>query len=131
MLLGKFKAYSLLVFYLEERLFKLKNNLNGKIVPLNSTEKIPWPFSNTDWVEFVYALSAAGIKKQNDLSIIKLSNKLQEVFDVNPSDKIYKTILHADIFFCYFIKQFNYMALERWHPILFLAKLYYVNIMGS
>lgn len=91
MLLGKFKAYSLLVFYLEERLFKLKNSLNGKIVPLNSTEKIPWPFSNTDWVEFVYALSAAGIKKQNDLSIIKLSNKLQEVFDVNPSDKIYKT----------------------------------------
>lgn len=91
MLLGKFKAYNLLVIYLDERLFRLKNNVNGKSIKSNSIQKIPWPFSNTDWVEFVYALSAAGITKQNDLSIIKLSNTLQNIFDINPSEKIYKT----------------------------------------
>jgi len=42
-------------------------------------------------VEFVYALSAAGITKQNDLSIIKLSNTLQNIFDIKLSEKIYKT----------------------------------------
>ena len=91
MLLGKFKAYNLLVIYLDERLFRLKNNGNGKSIKSNGIQKIPWPFSNTDWVEFVYALSAAGITKQNDLSIIKLSNTLQNIFDIKPSEKIYKT----------------------------------------
>jgi len=91
MLLGKFKAYNLLVVYLDERLFKLKNNLNGKSVNSISAEKIPWPFTNIDWVELVYALSAAGITNQNDLSIIKLSNKLQEIFDFEPTAKIYNT----------------------------------------
>ncbi|MDT0651795.1 RteC domain-containing protein [Autumnicola edwardsiae] len=91
MLLGKFKAYNLLVVYLDERLFKLKNNLNEKTVKSNTTEKIPWPFTNTDWVELVYALSFAGITNQNDLSIIKLSNKLQEIFDFKPTGKIYNT----------------------------------------
>lgn len=91
MLLGKYKAYNLLVIYLDERLFRLKNNGNGKSIKSNGIQKIPWPFSNTDWVEFVYALSAAGITKQNDLSIIKLSNTLQNIFDIKPSEKIYKT----------------------------------------
>jgi hypothetical protein len=77
MLLGKFKAYNLLVVYLDERLFKLKNKLNGKSVKSNTTEKIPWPFTN--------------IANQNDLSIIKLSNKLQEIFDFKPTGKIYNT----------------------------------------
>ncbi|WP_416441666.1 RteC domain-containing protein [Leeuwenhoekiella sp. A16] len=91
MLLGKFKAYNLLVIYLDERLFRLKNNVNEKSIKSNSIQKIPWPFSNIDWVELVYALSAAGITKQNDLSIIKLSNTLQNIFDIKPSEKIYKT----------------------------------------
>jgi len=91
MLLGKFKAYNLLVVYLDERLFKLKNKLNGKSVKSNTIEKIPWPFTNTDWVELVYALSFAGITNHNDLSIIKLSNMLQEIFDFKPTGKIYNT----------------------------------------
>ena len=91
MLLGKFKAYNLLIFYLNERLYNLKNNCKGENVKTVSSKKIPWPFTNTDWVEFVYALSAAGITKQNDLSIIKLSNTLQNIFDIKLSEKIYKT----------------------------------------
>ena len=91
MLLGKFKAYNLLIIYLDERLFKLKNNEYGKGFQQKTTKKIPWPFTNIDWVELVYALSAAGITNQNDLSIIKLSHKLQEIFDFKPTGKIYNT----------------------------------------
>ncbi|WP_300435483.1 RteC domain-containing protein [Christiangramia sp.] len=89
MLLGQLKANNSLVNYLEERLFKLKNNLNGNRINLHPTEKIPWPFSNADWVELVYALWAVGLKKQKELSIIQVSQKLQEVFDYEPKD-IYK-----------------------------------------
>ena len=90
MLLGKFKAYNKLVIYLDERLFKLKNNLNKKKVELCVTEKIHWPFTNSDWVELVYALWYNGLRNQNGLSIMKVSQKLQEVFNYTPRD-IYKT----------------------------------------
>lgn len=89
MLLGKFKAYSSLVIYLEQRLYELKinNSQEGKNTP---SEKMPWPFSNTDWAELVYALWFAGLKRQKELSIIHVSQKLQEVFDHEPTD-IYKS----------------------------------------
>lgn len=74
MLLGKFKAYNLLVIYLDERMFNIKNNLNGKKLGHTSTEKIPWPFSNTDWAELIYALWFTGLK-QKGLSIIQVSQK--------------------------------------------------------
>ena len=90
MLLGKFKAYNSLINYLEERLFRLKSTINGKNLNFHNTEKISWPFSNTDWVELVYALSAAGLAKHNKLSIIKISKMLQLIFDFEPKD-IYKT----------------------------------------
>lgn len=91
MLLGKYKAYCLLVDYLEERLFNLKNGLNERSTIPSKLEKIPWPFTNADWVELVYALSAAGLSRQNNFNIIKISQKLQEIFDYEPSKDIYKT----------------------------------------
>lgn len=91
MLLGKYKAYCSLVDYLEERLFNLKNGLNERSTVPSKLEKIPWPFTNADWVELVYALSAAGLARQNGFSIIKISQKLQEVFDYEPPKDIYKT----------------------------------------
>lgn len=90
MLLGKFKAYDSLVGYMNEKQLKVKNGLNGKYLNGKHSEKIEWPFTNTDWVELVYAIYAAGIAKKNKLSIVKLSKILQEIFDFEPKD-IYKT----------------------------------------
>lgn len=90
MLLGKFKAFIALVNYMDIKQERIKNSLNGKRMLKNSNEKIEWPFTNTDWVELIYSLCAAGMSKQNGLSIIKISKILQDVFDFAPKD-IYKT----------------------------------------
>ena len=90
MLLGKFKAYHSLVGYMDQKQHYIKNSLNGKNMNIKPTEKIPWPFTNTDWVELLYALCANGMAKQNGFSIIKISKILQEVFDFTPKE-IYKT----------------------------------------
>lgn len=90
MLLGKFKAYISLINYMDQKKHSIKSRVNGNSVNIKPTEKIPWPFTNTDWVELLYSLSAAGMTKQKGLSIIKLSKKLQEVFDFTPKE-IYKT----------------------------------------
>jgi len=90
MLLGKFKAFIALVNYMDIKQERIKNSLNGKKILKNSNEKIEWPFTNTDWVELIYALCAAGMSKQNGQSIIKISKILQDVFDFAPKD-IYKT----------------------------------------
>ena len=88
MLLGKFKAYNSLVDYLKLRLSNLKNDLNGEAA--QNIKKLPWPFTNTDWVEFIYAFTAVLKKKQIDRSISEISIKLQQVFDHEPQ-KPYKT----------------------------------------
>lgn len=90
MLLGKLKAYTCLVAYLDNRLYNIEHpsKLNGYLMGKN--EKLNWPFTNTDWVELVYALHSAGIAKQNKLSIRKVSNIMQEIFDFTPKE-IYKT----------------------------------------
>lgn len=89
MLLGKFKAYNSFVIYLDERMFSIKNNSNGKKFDHTPTEKISWPFSNTDWAELIYALWFTGLR-QKGLSIIQVSQKLHEVFDRESTD-IYKS----------------------------------------
>tara|TARA_R110002074_G_scaffold224004_3_gene395004 strand:+ start:2383 stop:3219 length:837 start_codon:yes stop_codon:yes gene_type:complete len=90
MLLGKFRAYNRLVAYLDNRLHDLEFSLRSTKTALKNTEKLIWPFTNTDWVELVYALSSAGVSKQNNLSISKVSKIMQEIFDFTPKD-IYKT----------------------------------------
>lgn len=90
MLLGKFKAYTSLINYMEQKKHSIKNRLNGNSVNVKPSEKIPWPFTNTDWVELLYSLCAAGMAEQKGLSIIKISKILQEVFDFTPKE-IYKT----------------------------------------
>lgn len=90
MLLGKFNAYTSLVNYMDQKKHFIKKRMNGNVVNIKQTEKIPWPFTNTDWVELLYALNASGMVKQKGLSIIKLSKNLQEIFDFTPKD-IYKT----------------------------------------
>jgi hypothetical protein len=90
MLLGKFRAYNRLVAYLDNRLHDLEFSLRPTKTALKNTEKLIWPFTNTDWVELVYALSSAGVSKQNNLSISKVSKMMQEIFDFTPKD-IYKT----------------------------------------
>lgn len=90
MLLGKYKAYGSLVDYMNEKQNKVKSCLNGKHFRKKRLEKIDWPFTNTDWVELVYALWAGGMTKKNKPSIVKISKLLQEIFDFEPKD-IYKT----------------------------------------
>tara|TARA_B100000378_G_scaffold1713_1_gene1546 strand:+ start:6211 stop:7122 length:912 start_codon:yes stop_codon:yes gene_type:complete len=90
MLLGKYKAYDSLVGYMNEKQLKIKSGLNGKYLNRKPAEKIDWPFSNTDWVELVYALYAAGLFNKNKLSIVKLSKMLQEIFNFEPKE-IYKS----------------------------------------
>jgi len=83
MLLAEFKAYGALVEYLEERLFTLENSLNGYQV---KPKKLYWPFGNTAFVELLSALCALGLHHQNNVSIIEISRKLQDIFDVEPKD---------------------------------------------
>tara|TARA_R110002124_G_scaffold174673_1_gene342479 strand:- start:16407 stop:17243 length:837 start_codon:yes stop_codon:yes gene_type:complete len=90
MLLGKYKAYDFLVTYLDEKKHKVHKGLNGKLSTIKPIEKMDWPFSNTDYVELVYALCAKGLGKQDNQSIMQVSKKLQQLFDIEPKD-IYKT----------------------------------------
>lgn len=89
MLLGKYKAYNSFIVYLENRLFKLENSPNGKLLQ-QPLRKLHWPFSNADYVELLYALCAKGLGRQDNLSIMKVSKRLQQIFDFIPKD-IYKT----------------------------------------
>lgn len=89
MLLGKLKAYHRFIIYLENRLFKLENSLNGKTI-IDPTNKLHWPYSNTDYVELLYALCLRGLGKHDNRSIMQVSKKLQQLFDIEPKD-IYKT----------------------------------------
>ncbi len=89
MLLGKYQAYNSFIVYLDNRLFKFENSLNGNMV-LDPLKKLHWPFSNSDYVELLYALCAKGLGRQDNLSIMKVSKRLQQVFDFTPKD-IYKT----------------------------------------
>ena len=89
MLLGKYKAYNSLISYLDSRLFKLENSLNGKMV-IEPSKKLHWPFSNADFVELLYALYAKGLGRKDNLSIMEVSKRLQLIFDFIPKD-IYKT----------------------------------------
>ncbi|WP_417364020.1 RteC domain-containing protein [Galbibacter sp.] len=90
MLLGKYRAYYSLLHYMDAKKRNIKNNLNGKLVTTEPIDKMHWPFSNTDYVELVYALCAKGLGKQNNQGIMQISKKLQQLFDVEPKD-IYKT----------------------------------------
>lgn len=90
MLLGKYNAYKSLTEYLADKQKRLKNGLNGNEISLSNTEKMHWPFSNTDYVELIYALHAKGLGAKNNLSIVKISDYLSQIFDVEPKD-IYKT----------------------------------------
>ena len=90
MLLGKYKAYKALTKYLAEKQNRLKNGLNGDEIPLYKIEKMHWPFSNTDYVELIYALHAKGLGAKNNLSIVKISDYISQIFDVEPKE-IYKT----------------------------------------
>jgi len=89
MLLGKYKAYNSLISYLDTRLFKLENSLNGKMV-IDPSKKLHWPFSNADFVELLYALYAKGLGREDNLSIMEVSKRLGLIFDFIPKD-IYKT----------------------------------------
>ncbi|MCG2459454.1 RteC domain-containing protein [Flavobacteriaceae bacterium F89] len=89
MLLGKYQAYNSFIVYLDNRLFNLRNSRNGRMVP-DPSKKLHWPFSNADYVELLYALCAKGLGRQDNLSMMKVSKRLQEIFDFVPKD-IYKT----------------------------------------
>jgi hypothetical protein len=89
MLLGKYKAYKSLTKYFADKHLSLVKGLNRNSISF-STEKLHWPFSNSDYVELIYALHSKGLGAKNNLSIVKISNYLQQVFDFEPKD-IYKT----------------------------------------
>ena len=90
MLLSKYKAYEQLVVYLNTRLINLKPNATLTDTTKINSNKLIWPFTNTDWVELIYALSLAGIAQRNNIGINKISQKMEEVFDFEPND-LYKT----------------------------------------
>lgn len=90
MLLGKYNAYLQLIAYLNNRLYNIDSHVVPTEVSEIQAEKLIWPFSNTDWVELVYALSSAGIAQTNNLSINKVSKKMEDIFDFSAKD-FYKT----------------------------------------
>ena len=89
MLLGKFRAYNQFILYLDNRMFKLENSHNGQAIG-RTYKKLHWPFSNTAYVELLYALCLRGLGTKDQQSMIKVSQKLQEIIDFKPKD-IYKT----------------------------------------
>lgn len=90
MLLGKYKAYDYLVTYFDEKKDRVLNGLNGKHKSIRSMEKIDWPFTNTDYVELLYALCSKGLGKQSNQGIMQVSKKLEQLFNIELRD-IYKT----------------------------------------
>ena len=90
MLLGKYNAYKSLTKYFADKQLRLKKGMNGNRVSIVNTEKLHWPFSTTDYVELIYALHYKGLSSKNNLSIIKISHYLEQIFDIEPKD-IYKT----------------------------------------
>lgn len=90
MLLGKYKAYDFLVTYLDEKKLKIRKGTNGQITRNKTIEKIHWPFSNTDYVEMLYALCSKGLGKQDNQGLKEVSKKMEQLFDIEPKD-IYKT----------------------------------------
>jgi len=90
MLLGKYKAYHSLILYLNEKKKIIRTGLNGKSNISKKIDKIHWPFSNSDYVEMLYALCSKGLGKQDNQSIMQVSKKLEQLFDIEPKD-IYKT----------------------------------------
>ena len=90
MLLGKYHAFKSLTKYLRDKQNILQNAINESESSLPKIEKMHWPFSNTDYVELVYALHAKGLGAYNNISIIKVSDYLSQIFDVELKD-IYKT----------------------------------------
>ncbi|MGO2293856.1 MAG: RteC domain-containing protein [Psychroflexus halocasei] len=90
MLLGKNKAFDSLLIYFDQKKFRITNGLNDKLNSFKPIEKIHWPFSNTDYVEMLYALCSKGLGKQDNQGIKQISRKLEQLFDIEPKD-VYKT----------------------------------------
>lgn len=90
MLLGKYNAYKSLTKHLTFKKRNVKNEMNGVARSVTNFEKLHWPFSNTDYVELLYALCSKGLGSKDNLGIVKVSEKLQQVLDFTPKD-IYKT----------------------------------------
>lgn len=90
LLLGKSRAYNWFLIYLENRLANLTLTLPSTENASDKQKKLAWPFTNTDWVELVYALYYAGVSHNNNLNISKVSKALQQTFDYIPKD-LYKT----------------------------------------
>ncbi|WP_027125873.1 RteC domain-containing protein [Gelidibacter mesophilus] len=93
LLLGKFRAYGWFLIYLENRLANLTLTLPSTENTSDKLKKLAWPFTNTDWVELVYAIYFAGLSHKNNLNIRKVSKALQQTFDYIPKD-LYKTFQH-------------------------------------
>lgn len=89
MLLAKFKAYQQFIGYLESKSLGLKNYPKRNTLTY-SENKLQWPFSNTDYVELLYALCLRGLGKRDKKSMMKVTQSLQQVIDYQPKD-IYKT----------------------------------------
>ena len=89
-LLGKFNAYTTFLNYLEKRLLIVEKPNNGTKIDLNYSKKLHWPFGNTAYVELLYSLCLAGLTEHNNTSIVEISRRLQQIFDIEPKD-IYNT----------------------------------------
>ncbi|QDO95257.1 hypothetical protein FNB79_15170 [Formosa sediminum] len=82
LLLAEFKAYSAFMLYLENRLFCIKNPLQEQEINTKLTKKLVWPFGYAAFVELISVLSAAELHTKNNLSIIDLARKFQEIIDI-------------------------------------------------
>ncbi|PNW27418.1 RteC domain-containing protein [Formosa algae] len=79
-LLAEFKACSAFVAYLQKRLFCIENP-----IPLNDhtkNTKLIWPFGFSAFVELISLLSASGLHTKNNITIIDLARKFQEIIDI-------------------------------------------------
>ncbi|WP_159021449.1 RteC domain-containing protein [Formosa sp. L2A11] len=79
-LLAEFKACSAFVGYLQKRLFHIENPTLVKDPKENT--KLIWPFGFSAFVELISLLSASGLHTKNNITIIDLARKFQEIIDI-------------------------------------------------
>jgi hypothetical protein len=94
MLLGKFKAYTLFIFYLQDRLIDKNKSISVDPDALNSDISLQWTSTKTALTELIYALHYNKVINNGNTDIKEIATVLQKVFhfDLGNFYKIFSEI---------------------------------------
>jgi len=94
MLLGKFKAYTLFIVYLQDRLIDKNKSIHLDPDALNSDISLQWTSTKTALTELIYALHFNKVINNGNTDIKEIASVLQKVFhfDLGNFYKIFSEI---------------------------------------